>query len=138
MSTPRRAWTFEAAAAIVRDRSGNVCEVCRGAHGSAVNTHHRQPRGMGGVAGEGLAVNSPACLIRLCAWCHNFIESRREWARRMGYLVPRPGDPGAVPVKLRTVNGAGWFLLVEDGHCYRWLDLPEDWSALESVPAEAA
>lgn len=126
-TTQARRWTFEAGAAIARTRATGRCEAC-GLQADN-QTHHRQPRGMGGVSGEGLAVNRPCCLIRVCTTCHARIESSREWARRRGLLVPRPTDPALVPVRLRTVNGAGWFQLTVDG-CYRWRDLPDDWSAL--------
>lgn len=107
----------------------NTCEICGGANGQAVNTHHRQPRGMGGTAGAAAdAVNSPAALIRVCAFDHNRVESYREWSRRHGYLVPRPTDPATVPARLRTVNGAAWWLLTHEG-MYSWVDRPETWSA---------
>lgn len=134
------AWTFEAGAAIARDRAWQRCELrLAGCDGRDNQTHHRQPRGMGGVSGDGMAVNRPSCLLRTCLSCHNFAESRREWARRRGLLVPRPTDPARVPVRLSTVNGAGWYTLTDDG-CYLWRDLPEDWSALawdELEPAAA-
>lgn len=88
---------------------------------------------MGGVSGAGAAVNRPACLLRLCLPCHNKIESQRAWARQLGLLVPRPTDPATVPVRLRTTNGAGWFLLIEEGRVYAWVDRPDGWSALDAA-----
>ena len=129
------AWTFEAGAAVARARAQERCEVCGTERDS--QTHHRQPRGAGGVSRAGLAVNHPAALLRVCSGCHDRIERHREWARRLGLLVPGVGrgtaghvDPADVPVRLRTVNGAGWFLLVEDGEVYAWVDLPDDHSVL--------
>lgn len=112
---------FEAGAAVVRERAHGACEVCRA---PGTQTHHRQPRGMGGVHGAGKRVNEPDNLLRLCTLCHRTIESEREWAYSMGYLVSRPQDPGTVPVFIRSVNGTGWFLLHKDG-CIQWVDLPE-------------
>jgi hypothetical protein len=113
---------FEDGAAVVRERSGNVCECC-GRRGS--QTHHRQPRGMGGVHGVGKAVNSPAALVRLCGDCHAWVESHRTAAEALGLLVRRPAEPGAAPVWLRTAYGTGWWRLTPDG-CYAWAhDAPE-------------
>lgn len=135
-SAPPGGWTFEAGAAVARARAHGRCEVCGVDRDN--QTHHRQPRGMGGVHGAGTAVNRPACLLRVCTTCHARIESYREWARRRGLLVPRPTDPATVPVRLRTVQGVGWWLLVEDGHCYQWVDRPEDWSALAADAGQVA
>jgi hypothetical protein len=79
---------------------------------------------MGGVHGAGKHVNRPTNLLRLCTLCHRTVESQREWAYTMGYLVARPTDPATVPVYLQSVNGTGWFLLLADG-CIVWQDLPE-------------
>lgn len=118
---------FEDGAAVARERAHGRCEVC--GIRPDVQTHHRQARGMGGVSRAGTAVNRPSCLVRVCQPCHDRAESYRERARRVGLLVHRPTDPAQVPVRLRTVNGAGWFLLTDDG-CYVWQDLPHDHSVL--------
>jgi len=125
LEVPTR-WTFDAGAEVARARAYGRCEVC--AMRPDTQSHHRQPRGMGGVSGVGLVVNSPANLVRICQVCHDRAESYRDRARRVGLLVPRPTDPATVPVRLRTVNGTGWYLLLESGD-YHWQDLPEDWSA---------
>ena len=135
MTEPARRWTFEAGAEVARARAWEKCEVRTfGCQGRDSQTHHRQARGMGGVSGEGMSVNRPSCLLRVCLNCHNTIESRREWARRRGLLVHRPADPGAVPVYLNSVNGTGWFVLTDEG-MYVWQDLPEDYSAIASLAA---
>lgn len=103
---------FEDGAAIVRARSMNLCEVC-GARG--LQTHHRQARGMGGVSGVGKAVNKPSALIRVCLFCHNWIEHNRTAAEGLGLLVSRPTDPGATPAWLRTVFGTAWTLCTDEG-----------------------
>lgn len=111
-------WSFAAGAAVVRDRSGGACELCGGV---GTQTHHRQPRGMGGVSGVGLAVNSPANLLRICGPCHRDAESRRALAYEEGWLVRRPTDPATVPARLRTAQGVGYWLLTAEG-MYVWAE----------------
>lgn len=111
---------FSDGAAVVRERSGGLCEVCRGANGRGTQTHHRQPRGMGGAHGVGRAVNRPSALVRLCTHCHGWVESHRTAAEALGLLVRRPAEPGAQPVWLDTVYGRGWWLLDDEG-CYGWV-----------------
>lgn len=111
---------FEEGAAIVRQRSLGLCEFCQHAGNQ---THHRLPRGMGGVSRAGMFVNKPSNLIRLCTLCHNIAEHEREWAFTVGLLVRRGDDPAERPVWLRSVQGTGWYYLLDDG-CLRWVDLP--------------
>jgi hypothetical protein len=114
---------FEAGAELARQRANGSCEVCGRARG--VMTHHRQPRGMGGVSRAGTQVNRVSCLLRVCIRCNDWIEvQHRADARELGLLVPRPLDPAAVKVWLVTAYGEGWFLLSEDG-CYERQDGPE-------------
>jgi hypothetical protein len=143
VTPPPTRWTFEAGAEVARARAWEKCEVC--GVDRDTQTHHRQPRGRGGVSGDGLAVNHPACLLRVCLTCHDRIERHREWARREGLLVPGVGrgtaghvDPADVPVRLRTINGRGWFHLIEDGAVYQWLDLPDDFSAITGTVGDVA
>lgn len=112
---------FEEGAQIVRERSWGLCEV----HGShvGIQTHHRLPRGMGGVSRQGLFVNRPSNLLRVCLDGHREIEHERDWAFTMGYLVRRGDDPAEVPVFLRSVQGTGWYNLLPDGNL-SWVDLP--------------
>lgn len=113
---------FEAGAEIVRQRSAGLCEAKRpGCSGRGQETHHRQPRGMGGVHGVGAAVNRPSCLVRVCRACHHWAEMNRTEAEDLGLLVRRPTDPATVPVWLHTANGSGLFLLTDDGN-YVWQD----------------
>lgn len=79
---------------------------------------------MGGVSRAGTFVNWPSNLIRLCDLMHRTIESDREWAYGLGYLVRRGEDPATVPVYLRSVQGTGWYLLRADGDLV-WQDLPD-------------
>lgn len=110
---------FEEGAQIVRQRSWGLCEV----HGShvGIQTHHRLPRGMGGVSRDGLFVNRPSNLVRVCLAAHDEIEHQREWAYTMGYLVRRGEDPAEIPIWLQSVNGVGWYHLHADGDM-RWVD----------------
>lgn len=109
---------FEDGAAIVRERSAGLCECCRKV---GIQTHHRTPRGMGGVSGLGRAVNKPSNLLRLCLACHQDAESQREQAFELGRLVYRGDDPSQVPVWLQHVNGTGWWLLDDVGNM-AWSD----------------
>lgn len=82
-----------------------LCEVCGVALG--VNTHHRQPRGMGGSREE--HINTASNLLWVCghgntSGCHGLIENGREHAKDVGWLVPRPTKPIDVPVLWRGVN----------------------------------
>lgn len=73
--------------------------------GAGEQIHHRRARGMGGTRRED--ANDLANLVHLCAFCHAYIESRREWAIENGWLVRQSGDPGSVPVRV----GRSWFIL---------------------------
>jgi hypothetical protein len=96
-------------------RSGHRCEI----GGEPLNAdnegsvHHRQPRGIGGTSAPG--VHSLERLLLVCggrlggiSGHHGQVEASREWAYRMGYLVPHaaPGvatdatDCAKVPVVL--------------------------------------
>jgi hypothetical protein len=111
------------AAAVVAERSHGLCEVCGQRPGVA--THHRQPRQRGGVSRAGERVNRVSCLLRVCAGCHDWLETQeRAVAYELGLLVRRPTDPATVAVWLATVNGEGWFYLHEDGG-YEWVDRPD-------------
>lgn len=116
--------SFEAGAAIVRERSAGLCEAGRpGCRRVGSQTHHRLPRGMGGVSRSGMFVNTPANLVRICLPCHNWAESHREDAVELGLLVRRGDDPASVPVWLRSVHGLGWYLLTTEGDL-QWQDIP--------------
>jgi hypothetical protein len=66
-----------------------------------------------------MAVNRPSALVRACGVCHGAIESERDAARDLGLLVPRPGVPAEVPVRLSPVYGPGWWILDDEGS-YAW------------------
>jgi len=96
--------------ALIRERSGGLCEVCGR---RAESTHHRKPGGMGGSKDP--AAHSPANLLRVCGdgtrGCHGAIESDRAWSYINGRLLRQGSSPADVPVLLRH----GWVLLTEDG-----------------------
>ncbi|MFD3426057.1 hypothetical protein [Nocardia fluminea] len=102
------------AVAIVRRRSGTVCEVCGARRANQI--HHRRPRGAGGTRRP--ETNSPSALLDLCNECHALIESRREWARDHGYLVRQHLDPATTPVWL----WGRWVLLADDGQYLEHLE----------------
>lgn len=66
--------------------------------------HHRQPRGMGGTAGE--QVHDLANLLLVCGdgttGCHGWIEQHRTFSYRQGLLVPAGEDPAAWPLRLAS------------------------------------
>jgi len=99
-----------AALALIRARSGDLCEVCGR---PAESTHHRKRGGMGGSKDP--AAHSPANLLRVCGdgtrGCHEMIESNRTASYENGRLVRQGDSPTDVPVLLRH----RWTLLTEDG-----------------------
>ena len=94
-------------------RSHERCERC-GSRGEQI--HHRRPRGMGGTRRED--TNSLAAIVHLCANCHSYIESNREWAHEHGWLVRQWADPAYQPVRIQ----GSWIRLSET---YTLVDL--DW-----------
>lgn len=86
---------------IVRERSGNCCEVqvaCGGV--SAVQIHHRRNRAMGGSSRED--TNLPANALHCCLMCHVHIGANPAQAYGMGWLVRQSADPALVPVLYRS------------------------------------
>ena len=97
----------------VRTRDGDRCAKCGRvvAHlvrGIAWSIHHRRPRGSGGTT---LAwVNLPANLLILCGsgttGCHGWVESHRDEARHLGFLVTLNGRDTSVTVAVtHAVHG---------------------------------
>ena len=85
-------------------RSEGCCERC-GGQGEQI--HHRRPRGMGGTRRED--TNGLAAIVHLCANCHAYIESNREWAYGHGWLVRQWADPAYQPVRMQ----GSWIRLSE-------------------------
>ena len=80
---------------IVTLRAGGACERC-GLAAPAYQHHHRRPRGMGGS--RAADTNGAANCVLLCHYCHDDVESRREWAFDFGFLVPQGKKPSEIPV----------------------------------------
>ena len=86
--------------------------------------HHRKPRRMGGTTEQ--AINAPANLIWLCRNCHEWIESNRLHAVKMGWLVAANEEPKDVPLlylgRWTLLDDAGGILpyfKLEDGDEHR-------------------
>lgn len=80
------------ARAIVKARSGGMCEVCGGK--PSTNWHHRQNRSVGGRwdAANGLAVCGTGT-----TGCHGYITTNPQAAREQGWSVPSHLDPARTP-----------------------------------------
>lgn len=92
---------------VVHARSGGRCERC--GENQAVQVHHRRPRGMGGSSRED--TNTPANALHLCVACHQHIESNRDEAHSLGWLVRQHHSPSVAPVFWR----GEWRWLDDDG-----------------------
>ncbi len=101
--------------ALVMDRCGGICEKC--GDSTAVQLHHRRPRGAGGT--RRTDTNQPSNALALCEGCHRYIESHRDWSTVHGWLVNQAHSPAAVTVCLHH----GWAVLDDAG---RFHHLPED------------
>jgi hypothetical protein len=104
---------------LLAERSAGVCEICGRAR--ATEASHRRPKGMGGTSVK--IRHAVAWLIHACHGCHqgrDGIESDRDRARMMGWLVGPLDDAAVIPVYLHTRYGVGWWLL-DDSGCYRSL-----------------
>lgn len=83
------------------------------------NTHHREPRGMGGRRdpAELDRINNVEYLLWLCGsgttGCHGWVESNRRLARAQGYLLRRNAARPAADVPVLTA--LGWQLFTTDG-----------------------
>lgn len=97
---------------IVYGRSLGICEVCGRAR--AAEASHRRPQGMGGTSSR--ERQQPAWILHLCSRCHHTeVESHRQHALDMGWLLRPVDDALLVPAKLQTVYGSGWWLLDNEG-----------------------
>lgn len=93
----------------VLERDGHACTRC----GAAIvrpyySLQHRRPRGMGGSR----LLHTMANLVTLCgsatSGCHGEVESDRETAVRLGWLVPHGVTPEEWPVWRWTPDGHRW------------------------------
>jgi len=94
--------------ALVRARSGGVCEVCGNAR--ATNYQHRKNRSQGGLwsASNGLAVCGTGT-----TGCHGRIHANPAEAVSKGHQVRSYADPLLIPVLTRH----GWLRLTDAGSC---------------------
>jgi hypothetical protein len=97
--------------ALIISRDGGRCFRCGKAvdltaRGVAFSLHHRQPRGMGGTSRR----VTVACGVTLCgsgtAGCHGWVETHRQLARELGYLVPLNGVLKPAEVAIVRWDGA--------------------------------
>jgi 5-methylcytosine-specific restriction enzyme A len=95
---------------LVLARADLRCERCAWLLHAGGQTHHRVPRQMGGSRAEW--INRPPNLVRLCAPCHQWVESYRASAMEAGWLVLRRVDPATVPIQ-SVLHGV--VLLTDDG-----------------------
>lgn len=88
--------------ALVVERAGGACELCREPLGDVWSLHHRLPRRMGGTR-RGW-INSPSNLLAVCGTgttgCHGYIEIHRVEALGCGWLLPDGQHPDQVSVLL--------------------------------------
>lgn len=70
------------------------CVAC--GSGDDLQVQHRRPRQMGGSRRPD--TNEPQNLLLACQTDHAWMESRREEAIDLGWLVPQWQDPAEVPV----------------------------------------
>ena len=80
----RRKRVPESSVEAVHLRSFGRCERCNVKH--ATQIHHRLPRQMGGTPEAW--IHEPDLLAHLCQWCHEWIESNRQEAYTLGWLLP--------------------------------------------------
>lgn len=82
--------------------------------GRSYSIHHRTARGMGGTSDP--VTHALPNLVTLCGsgttLCHGWVESHREEARQLGFLVTRGVDPTTRPILL---HGRVWAYLGADG-----------------------
>lgn len=90
------------------------CERCKSDFNKGVSVHHRRPRMMGGS--KNLDLHQPANLIALCgtgiSGCHGWVESNRNKARELGYLIIKIESAEEIP--FQDTNG-DWWLIDNDG-----------------------
>lgn len=91
------------------------CERCgRDFLGYPVSVHHRRPRMMGGSKNP--ALHKCANLLVLCgtgtSGCHGWVESNRDKARELGYLIQKVESAHEIP--FQDINEK-WWVIDNDG-----------------------
>ena len=108
MAKPRPAKVSEETRFAVLGRNGYKCEKCGEDFLWGVSVHHRRPRMMGGSKNE--LLHQPANLIALCGsgttGCHGWVESNRDKARQLGYLIMKVESAQDIP--FRDDSGKWW------------------------------
>lgn len=109
----RRTGPPKAVMAILRERSGGMCEigaVCAG-KGAATDPSHRIAKGMGGTKDP--RSNTPSNNLHACRACHDLAEGDPAGAYARGWKIRRGvADPKDVPV-WHWVHG--WVYLDDQG-----------------------
>lgn len=99
--------------ALAEVRAGGICEICGAAR--AYELHHRRARGMGSTRRVESA--GAANALFACPGCHRLVESHRNLASLLGWLVPQQKRPDAISVLYR----GQWARLTDDGQVtYEW------------------
>lgn len=93
---------------LILKRAGFRCDRC-GLKAASGQFHHRNPRRMGGS--DSIALGLPSNGVLLHPSCHDFIESHRNIAASLGFILGAAQDPMEWPVYLWS----GWAFLNEDG-----------------------
>lgn len=95
--------------AVCLARAMGRCERCGGSltGWDAWSLHHRRARGMGGT--RRASTESVANLVVLCGsgttGCHGWVESNRDQARELGWLLRQQQEPEEEPVPLWAAAG---------------------------------
>jgi hypothetical protein len=97
---------------LVDGRDGGRCQRC-GTYTSNRSRHHRKSKGMGGSK----LFDTPQNIVTLCGsgttGCHGWVESNRDEAYDLGWLVRRNGRQDPADVHINTYWG--WGLFTADG-----------------------
>jgi len=75
-------------------RDGGRCQRC---YGTAIDVHHRRPRGMGGTSDDYISYGL-ANLVSFCRKCHDWVHAHPAASYELGWLVKSGEDPAEVPV----------------------------------------
>lgn len=106
LTESRRAYAL--ARAVVRLRSGGICEICQ--YARAVETQHRVRRGQGGSS-RNPEIHRVSSLLGLCRPCHHDADNHTD-RFDLGWSVHRGAATTTVPVLL---GGQFWLLDDEGG-----------------------
>lgn len=94
---------------LVMVRAWFACE--RDGRTDGLEIHHRRPRKAGGTSDP--TASTAANALVLCHVCHRWVETHRQAAYRLGYLVHAAHDPADVAVPVYELRAPA--LLTETG-----------------------